>query len=171
MLVARCGALRQTMREGQVPVYPESCGECGGKVSVSHDPISIEVRGETITVPDIEHGVCRTCGEVYLDLPGIQRLQQEAVRRAKEARGLLTAGEIRDLRRSLALSQTGFERVLGTGPKTVVRWEKGTVFQSATADRLMRLLWARPDLVSLLRDMPESTADPRPLRQTREATR
>jgi hypothetical protein len=40
--------------------------------------------------------------------------------------------------------------LLGTGPKTVVRWEKGTVFQSATADKLMRLLAAKPDLVSLL---------------------
>jgi HTH-type transcriptional regulator / antitoxin MqsA len=154
-----------------VSIYPESCGECGGKVSVSGDPVSIDVRGEAITVPDVEHGVCRTCGEVYLDLPGIQRLQHEAVRRAKEARGLLAAEEIRDLRRSLGLSQTGFERLLGTGPKTVVRWEKGTVFQSATADRLMRLLRARPDLVSLLRNIPEGAADPQPLRQAREAAR
>jgi HTH-type transcriptional regulator / antitoxin MqsA len=156
MLVARHGTLRKTMREGQVPIYPESCGECGGKVSVSRDFMSIEVRGETITVPDIEHGFCRSCGETYLDLPSIQRLQEEAVRRVKRAKGLLTSEEIRDLRRSLGLSQTGFERLLGTGPKTVVRWEKGTVFQSATADRLMRLPRAKPELAELLDQAPRA---------------
>jgi HTH-type transcriptional regulator / antitoxin MqsA len=154
-----------------VPVYPESCGECGGTVSVSLDPILIEVRGETITVPGVEHGVCCSCGEAYLDHCGIQRVQEEAVRLAKQARGLLTSEEIRDLRRSLGLSQTGLERLLGTGPKTVVRWEKGTVFQSATADRLMRLLWERPDLISLLRDIPECTTDPQGLRQAGETAR
>lgn len=51
---------------------------------------------------------------------------------------------------SLGLTQAGFERLLATGPKTAVRWENGTVFQSATADKLMRLLAARPDLASLL---------------------
>jgi HTH-type transcriptional regulator/antitoxin MqsA len=156
MLVARCGALRQTMQGGQMPIFPESCGECGGRVAVSHDPISIEVRGETIAVPDVEHGVCRSCGEAYLDPCGIHRVQEEAVRRAKQAKGLLTSEEIRDLRRSLGLSQTGFQRLLGTGPKTVVRWEKGTVFQSATADRLMRLLRARPELAELLGEAPQA---------------
>jgi len=68
----------------------------------------------------------------------------------RAARGLLTPDEIRDLRRSLGVAQAALERLLGVGPKTVVRWEKGTVFQSATADRLMRLLIAKPELVSLL---------------------
>jgi HTH-type transcriptional regulator / antitoxin MqsA len=149
-----------------VPIYPESCGKCGGKVSASQGPISIEMRGETITVPDVEHGICRSCGETYLDLCGIQRVQEEAVRRVKQAKGLLTSGEIRDLRRSLGLSQTGFQRLLGTGPKTVVRWEKGTVFQSATADRLMRLLRARPELAELLGEAPHVTRCPdRPVRR------
>jgi HTH-type transcriptional regulator / antitoxin MqsA len=141
-----------------VAIYPETCGECGGKVSASQDPISIEVRGETVLVPGIEHGVCRSCGEAYLDLCCVQRLQEEAMRQVKQAKGLLTSEEIRGLRCSLGLSQTSFERLLGTGPKTVVRWEKGTVFQSATADRLMRLLLARPELAQLLDEAPRALA-------------
>ena len=132
--------------------FPETCGECGSAVSPSTDPISVELRGQTVAVPNLEHSVCQRCGEVYLDLRGIQRLQSEAVRLSKQARGLLTPDEIRELRRSLGLSQASFEQLLGTGPKTVVRWEKGTVFQSATADRLMRLVRAKPELVSLLRN-------------------
>jgi HTH-type transcriptional regulator/antitoxin MqsA len=135
-------------------VYPKTCAECGGAVSISGVPVSVEVRGQTIAVPDLEHGLCQKCGEVYLDLQGIRYLQQEAIRRSKQAKGLLTPDEIRDLRRSLGLSQAAFEHLLGTGPKTVVRWERGTVFQSATADRLMRLLRARPELVHILQSAP-----------------
>ncbi len=65
---------------------------------------------------------------------------------SRVARGLLTPDEIREIRRSFAMSQAAFEDLLGAGPKTVVRWEKGSVFQSATADRLMRLMRMQPGL-------------------------
>ena len=133
-------------------MYPKKCGECGGAVSVSSAPIPFELRGETITVPDIEHGTCEKCGEVLLDPGAMDQLQREAIRQLKQAKGLLTSEEVRALRRSLGLSQSAFERLLGTGPKTVIRWEKGTVFQSATADRLMRLIRARPELVEVLQN-------------------
>jgi len=48
------------------------------------------------------------------------------------------------------MSQAAFEELLGVGPKTVIRWEKGTVFQGATADRLMRLLRTQPELARVL---------------------
>jgi hypothetical protein len=44
----------------------------------------------------------------------------------------------------------GLENLLGVGSKTVVRWEKGTVFQSATADRLMRLILRVPAVMGIL---------------------
>ncbi len=131
-------------------MYPKKCGECGGAVRVSRDPIGFVVRGESVVVPDIEHGACAACGEEYLTLDAAETLQKEAIRRSKHARGLLSPDDIRALRRSLALSQAAFEGLLGVGPKTVVRWEKGTVFQSATADRLMRLLMVEPRLAALL---------------------
>jgi HTH-type transcriptional regulator/antitoxin MqsA len=131
-------------------VYPKKCGECGSRVEESAESIAIDLRGETVDVHGIEHGRCTACGEVYLDIGAAGQLQREAVARLREARGLLTPAEIRDLRTSLDLSQAKFEKLLGTGPKTVVRWEKGTVFQSATADRLMRLLIAQPALADLL---------------------
>jgi HTH-type transcriptional regulator/antitoxin MqsA len=101
-------------------------------------------------IDGVEHGRCRGCGEVYLTLDGATAVQLEAARRLRQARGLLTPDEIRAIRASVGLTQAGFERLLGTGPKTVVRWEKGTVFQSATADKLMRLLAAHPELAPFL---------------------
>lgn len=127
-------------------MYPERCAACGGRVAPSTAALPFCVRGETVEVPDIEHGTCTGCGEVYLSLDAAERLQTEAIRMSKAARGLLAPAEIRDIRRSFSMSQAAFEDLLGVGPKTVVRWEKGTVFQSATADRLMRLLRMQPGL-------------------------
>jgi len=153
-------------------VYPKTCGECGGRVAQSFEAISVDLRGETISVDGIDHGRCTQCGEVYLDLDSTERLQQETVRRLRKARGLLTPAEIRDLRTSLGLSQARFEKLLGTGPKTVVRWEKGTVFQSVTADKLMRLLLAKPELATLVSDSNPKTAKMKTHRtQARQATK
>jgi HTH-type transcriptional regulator/antitoxin MqsA len=127
-----------------------TCAGCGGRVTSVTGPLSVELRGETVTVPDVEHERCAQCGEAFLSLTAADQLQREAVAHLREARGLLTPDQIRSLRRSLGVSQAALERLLGVGSKTVVRWERGTVFQSATADRLMRLLIAKPELVSLL---------------------
>ena len=131
-------------------MYPTKCGACDGPVVVSQDRLTVELRGETVGVDGIAHGRCTGCGEVFLGLEAGQRLQLAAVQQLRAARGLLLPEEIRDLRRSLGLSQAALEDLLGVGPKTVVRWEKGVVFQSATADRLMRLLRALPEVRSML---------------------
>ena len=144
-------------------MYPKNCGECGSPVEESVESIPIDLRGELVNVSGITHGRCSVCGEIYLDLDASERLQREAVARLREARGLLTPAEIRDLRTSLDLSQAKFEKLLGTGPKTVVRWEKGTVFQSATADRLMRLLITQPALADILSGTESQTGGARPI--------
>lgn len=139
-------------------MFPSTCGECGGRISASRAPFTLEVRHERVDIDGVEHGCCDTCGEVYLDGPAIQLAEHQAIAKVRATRGLLTPDGIRSLRSRLGVSQAGLERLLGTGPKTVVRWEKGTVCQSATADRLMRLLDARPELVSLL--APGTAPDP-----------
>ncbi len=131
-------------------MYPKKCAACGGPVAESVGTLPFSVRGETLEVPGVNHGACGECGEVYLSLDAAERLQAEAVRMSKAARGLLSPSEIREIRRSFAMSQAAFEGLLGVGPKTVIRWEKGTVFQGATADRLMRLLRAQPELARVL---------------------
>jgi transcriptional regulator with XRE-family HTH domain len=60
--------------------------------------------------------------------------------------------EIRALRESLGLSQAQLENLLNVGPKTVVRWERGTVFQSGAVNTLLKVLRARPDVLGVLSD-------------------
>jgi HTH-type transcriptional regulator / antitoxin MqsA len=87
---------------------------------------------------------------VYIGAAEVEQLQKAAASQVRASQGLLQPEEIKALRASLGLSQAAFEDLLGTGAKTVVRWEKGTVFQSATADRLMRLLREMPELKAAL---------------------
>jgi len=131
-------------------MHPTKCAECGSAVEVSSAPVPFDVRGETVLVSGIEHGLCSGCGEVYLSIDAAEKLQAAAISKSKAAKQLLSPQEIRDLRHSLALSQAAFEDLLGIGAKSVVRWEKGTVFQSATADRLMRLIRLMPELSGVL---------------------
>jgi len=122
-------------------------------MSVSSDPIPFELRGVTFMVPGIEHSECDECGEIVVALRDAELLQRRAAHQFRESKGLLTPDEIRALRRSLGLSQVAFERLLGTGAKTMVRWEKGTVLQSATADRLMRIIREMPEAVEVLKNL------------------
>lgn len=131
-------------------MYPKKCAECGGVVVPSTASLPFAVRGETVRVDGIEHGLCTECGEVCLSLEAAEALQAKAIRASKAAKGLLSPEEIRELRCSLSLSQAAFEDLLGVGAKTVVRWEKGTVFQSAAADRMMRLIRLVPEVTSIL---------------------
>jgi len=61
--------------------------------------------------------------------------------------GLLSPQEIRAIRERLGYTQAQLEQVLAVGPKTVVRWEKGTVRQSRLADRFLRTLAAYPHAI------------------------
>ena len=113
-------------------MYPSKCPECGGKISESLGPLEVPLRGQSVEVVGIPHGLCGGCGETYLGIDEMEQLQKAAVDQARQTQGLLRPDEIRSLRAELGdISQVRLEHLLGVGAKTVVRWEKGTVFQSA----------------------------------------
>lgn len=124
------------------------CVECGAVLEWTVGPVEWEVKGEQIVVDDVEHGICTECGEVYFADGVASCVHRRAVDAYKEAHGLLSGEEIRALRQRLGLSQARFEHLIGAGPKTVVRWENGTVFQNRTADMLMRVLRDYPQVAN-----------------------
>ena len=129
---------------------PWECPLCGlGTVSVVDGPVRVDFRDASYVV-SLRHEECSSCGEQFFSPAEVDQLQSLAAGAARHERGLLTPDEIRALRRDLGLSQERLERLLGLGPKTVVRWEKGTVFQSVAADRLLRSLRFFPELLELL---------------------
>lgn len=122
------------------------CPLCGGCVSRSRTVYSETLRQQTINLEgDFEK--CAQCGELFFgpgEIDDVMRRTAEIVRREE---GLLQPAEIRALRARLSMTQEEFEAFLGVGPKTVTRWEHGTVYQNKATDTLLRLLAAVPEAV------------------------
>ncbi len=125
----------------------ESCYVCDGESVLIRQEREVKVGQRSVVVLDEFHR-CLECGEeVYL--PGMMdAVLRRASSRIRDQDGLLHPEEIRGFRSALGLSQADFERLLGVGRKTVVRWEKGTVFQSQSVDNLIRLLRVVPEALS-----------------------
>lgn len=88
--------------------------------------------------------------------------ERRAARAVRAERGALLPFEIRALRQRLHMTQADLERLLGVGPKTVVRWERGTVLPNAATNALLRLLDEVPEAMAWLvrwRRVPAITVD------------
>lgn len=132
------------------------CGQCA--VISTSDPCTVEFRESSYAVTGFTYDVCTGCGEEFFAPGQVDAIHSAAVAMAREAQGLLTPDQIRQLRTDLSLRQKDLEEILGVGPKSVTRWEKGTVFQSAVADRFMRKLWQHPEI--LIGAAPNEAATP-----------
>jgi len=127
---------------------PTTCLACGAvAVERSHDPVTVDFRDGSFVVDGFDYERCSACGEEYYGAGQVDAMHARAAEQARLARGLLAAADISRLRLDLGLTQLALDAALGASPGTVGRWERGSVVQPAVADRLMRLLWAHPDLV------------------------
>ena len=126
-----------------------NCMRCSGEYQEVTEPVTLRVQGRTVTA-DRTALRCPACGDTVASLQHTAELQRRVGAAIREKEGLLQPDEIREVRTSLGLNKAHFERLLGTGPKTVVRWEGGTVFQSKTADRLMRAVRDVPGVAEYL---------------------
>jgi len=98
----------------------------------------------------IDAPTCLDCGEFFLSPDALDEVQIRANELIRKEEGLLLPQRIASIREKLGLTQAQFERLLGVGPKTVVRWEKGTVFQNSATDNLLRLLESVPEAAPFL---------------------
>lgn len=136
----------------------ESCVACGHTAELIEEEREVVVRNRTARVPE-QFWRCSSCGEEHLSPEQMRAAQERAVRAIRAEEGLLQADEISTLRHALGLTQAEFELLLGVGPKTVVRWERGTVFQSRAMDTLLRVLRDHPEVSrSLVRERGLATA-------------
>jgi putative zinc finger/helix-turn-helix YgiT family protein len=87
---------------------------------------------------------CSSCGERYYTYEQSVASSRARAGALRHHAGLLAPADIRAFREREGLTQAQLEDRLGTGAKTVVRWERGTVCQSKAADRLLRLFMANP---------------------------
>jgi HTH-type transcriptional regulator/antitoxin MqsA len=126
-----------------------ACFQCGGSATAVEEPHTRSMSGRDVTFMD-RFFRCPACGEAFYTggMADDSLRRATAVLRAED--GLLAPAAIIAIRRTYGLTQAGMERLIGAGPKTVVRWERGTVAQNRTADTLLRVLRDRPDVVAAL---------------------
>lgn len=106
---------------------------------------------------------CSSCGERYYTYEQSVASSRARAGALRHHAGLLAPADIRAFREREGLTQAQLEERLGTGAKTVVRWERGTVCQSKAADRLLRLFMVNPANMLALADasaVASSTAEP-----------
>jgi HTH-type transcriptional regulator/antitoxin MqsA len=94
------------------------------------------IPGGPICITNATWWECGTCGEKVLSHELDKAIDVEATRR----QGLLTPGEIRDVRKRTGLSAVDMAHLLGVGEKTYTRWETGKSIQNKANDTLIRLL-------------------------------
>lgn len=88
---------------------------------------------------------CERCGEEFFLPEQMDAVLRRAADQIRKEEGLLGPEQIRGIRERYRISQADFERLLGTGPKTVTRWERGTVVQNRATDSLLRLVAEDPE--------------------------
>lgn len=127
---------------------PHDCGlGVYRQQSVQRD---VRIGASTFSVPQNEY-VCDGCGETRQTLSQFGIARRAAAAQARDKQSLMAPSEIRELRENrLGVTQAFFEKALGLGEKTVVRWETGKVLQPKATDNLLRCLQRDPQLLLLL---------------------
>jgi HTH-type transcriptional regulator/antitoxin MqsA len=125
------------------------CVLCGGIARGVKEKREIRIGNRVASVDD-EFMRCESCGEEFYIADQMQQAQERAGNIIRAEEGLLASRDIRRIRDRYDLTQAELERLLGVGPKTVVRWERGTVFQNSATDTLLRLVDALPEVAALL---------------------
>lgn len=147
----------------------ERCPVCGGEARLTREVGPVTILGRSVEVED-EYYRCANCGEQVYRPGMMDAVLRRATARIREEDGLLTPEQVREVRRKYGLTQPEFERLLGVGTNTIVRWERGTVPQNAAADSLLRLLDEFPENARYLATLHGVTLrSRRPGTQTRAA--
>ena len=120
---------------------------------LTREPITETFRGEEITVDGIERYVCDECGNDFMSASEASRLSMALAREYARRSGLLTPSEVREIRKSLGLTQGEFERMVGVSTPTVCRWERGSSLQPRSTDLLLRMIRDVPGVAEHLVSM------------------
>lgn len=146
--------------------HVERCYLCNNVADRVEERRKVKWGTRTVVIDD-EFYRCSSCGEAFYDGFMAQEHNRRTAAAIRAEDGLLQPEEVRAIRSGYGLSQAGLEKLIGSGEKTVVRWENGTVAQNATADTLLRVLRNHPEVVARLAKergvrlrAPKSTPEP-----------
>lgn len=130
------------------------CAVCGrNSARLTQRPYEGLYNQMAIRLESVEMYDCAACGEGVFTPEQAAEVSRRVKAAARERLDLLSPESIVDIRKRCNLSQEELERLFGLGQKVVVRWEKGRVLQSKTADVLLRLLDRNPAIIEEMRQI------------------
>lgn len=121
----------------------EMCPGCQGRLAQVDVEKQAQFKGADVTYTARLHQ-CRDCGLELADIDEAATMQERLADAYRQAVGLLSSAEIRQLRQEQGLSQQALAEALEVGIASIKRWETGEI-QSKSMDNLLRtLLQAHP---------------------------
>jgi HTH-type transcriptional regulator / antitoxin MqsA len=109
-----------------------------------------EYKGQKITIPEYIKYRCNKCGEAVVDNGTLRESGKILKDFKRNIDGLLTAGEIKSIRKKLNLTQEEMAEIVGGGLKSFARYETGQVCQSRGMDNLLRILDSYPFTLNVI---------------------
>ena len=104
-----------------------------------------------LVIKDLRVKRCSNCKEEFMPKEALERVQDEKHKK----RGLLTMGQLKEIRNKLGYTQVRMAQLLGVGKKTYLRWEKGLDLQNKSMDRYIRLIAENPENINILKRIVE----------------
>ncbi len=119
------------------------CYSCGGEINViKGKPYKYDECGLEVELHGINQYECIKCEETYVSIPKINELHRLIGKEiCQNKKALLTANEIKFLRKEMHLKSKELAKVLGVTPQQVSRWENNKNQIGETQDRLLRLFY------------------------------
>jgi HTH-type transcriptional regulator/antitoxin MqsA len=115
-------------------------------------------KGKTLTV-DYESSTCSTCGSEIVTPTQAHSNQARIFDKQRKINGLLISSEIKHIRESFKLTLTEAANLFGEETLVFSKYEKGEAIQSATLDKLLRLVSEIPVAIERLRLISEMKAE------------
>lgn len=142
------------MRMNEENICPV-CGENALK-QVEYS-LNLEFKGSEYTVDGFRRSVCESCESEVTNPDQSLHNKRVALEARKRAENLLSGLQIRAIRQGYNLTQQQAATIFGGGPVAFSKYEKGDVVQSASMDRLLRVVEAVPAAYYWLVDYVAST--------------
>lgn len=137
----------------------QKCPICGvGTLKKDIGNESFKYKDKSITIKNYVVYKCGACGESIVDKATLRESGRILKDFQREVDGLLSAGEIKNIRKRLDLTQEEMAEILGGGLKSFARYETGQICQSRAMDNLLRVLCAFPQAIQILEKAPAHRA-------------
>jgi putative zinc finger/helix-turn-helix YgiT family protein len=121
-------------------MYDNLCEECqkGSFEKKTLEKVYFHYLGKVYEVPNVEVHVCNNCGAKSFSKEAIE--QEIAYAKSQHKHLEVNPEEIKNLRKSLGMSQKSFSRLIGCGQASLQRWERGLSKPGRTYDLFIRLV-------------------------------